>query len=50
MAVDPTPLHPDVAALPNVRHMAMKSDEAAKQLQEEFKGRNIDILVCDINQ
>ena len=50
-AVDPTPaLDAEVAALPNVEHLAMKAQDAARVLKKSVREGCVDIIVCDINR
>ena len=50
-AVDPTPaLDAAVAALPNVEHLAMKAEDAARVLKRSVREGCVDIIVCDINR
>ena len=47
VAVDPAALDAEVAALPSLRHLQMKIEQAVPKLQEERAV--FDLLTCDIN-
>eukprot|EP00892_Ulva_mutabilis_P003792 jgi/Ulvmu1/1785/UM119_0003.1 len=49
-AVDPAELSEQCRSLPNVVHVQKRSEDAVPEIAAALRGRQVDIIVCDMNQ